>query len=92
MSFAFKRFNFAHQIELIDHGFPLRGASCHATSASSSSLSRLFVGCDNGSIHVLNENAQLIYAFSSHGYKVLQCSWLEVECIDRPFHPISNIH
>lgn len=72
MSFAFKKFNFFVQNETASNGFP-RNSTCHTQGSSA-----LFVGCDNGSVHALDESFNLLYTFHAHGHKVLEVLWLEV--------------
>ncbi|MEW5305680.1 MAG: hypothetical protein WDW36_008205 [Sanguina aurantia] len=71
MSFAFKKFNFFVQNETASNGFP-KNSTCHTQGSSA-----LFVGCDNGSVHALDESFNLLYTFNAHGHKVLEVLWLE---------------
>ena len=72
MSFAFKRFNFFQQNEVPNHSYP-RNSTCFCLGSS-----LLFVGCDNGSVHALDESLQTDISFTAHSYKVFEVIWLEV--------------
>lgn len=72
MSFAFKKFSFFQQQEVKAHGFPANPTSycCGA--------SLIYVGCDNGSVVVLDDGYQLVHSFSAHSHKVLHLAWAQV--------------
>lgn len=72
MSFAFKKFNFFTQQELKDHTFPAN-ATCHCVGNG-----LVFLGCDNGSLHVLDDQYQTVSSFTAHGHRVLFVRWLQV--------------
>lgn len=71
--FAFKRFNFFHQQEVHGHTFPTN-ATCYAPNTSG----HLFVGCDDGRVHAVDEHAHSAYSFAAHGHKVFDALLLEV--------------
>ncbi|GAX83865.1 hypothetical protein CEUSTIGMA_g11290.t1 [Chlamydomonas eustigma] len=69
--FAFKKFNFFQQ-----HGIDLH--ECPNTSTCfAASKSYLFVGCDNGIFHALDERAKDVFNFVAHGHRVHDAVWLE---------------
>ena len=70
--FAFKKFQFFQHTEVQGHAYPRNATCCAPTPACS------YVGCDNGSIHVLDPSFQLMASFPAHGYRVLDLVWLEV--------------
>lgn len=70
--FAFKKFSFFTQVEVKLHSFPAN-ATCHCVGPQ-----QLFVGCDNGSIHVLDDTCQSQGAFSGFGHKVLFLAYAKV--------------
>lgn len=72
MSFAFKKFTFFQHTEVQGHAYP-RNATCCAPSPVC-----LHVGCDNGSVHLLDSSFQLLATFQAYGYKVHEALWLEV--------------
>ena len=82
MSFAFKRFNFFQQSDVSQHEYPRNATS----SCIGDPL--LFVGCDNGSVHALDESLQTVFSFTAHSYKVFEVIWLEVrtlQLIEKPW-------
>jgi hypothetical protein len=72
MSFAFKKFNFFQQHEVKLHGFPAN-STCHCLGGS-----LLYVGCDNGTVHLLDEVFQSQGSLHAYGYKVLFMAWAPV--------------
>lgn len=70
--FAFKKFSFFQQVEVKLHGFP-PNSTCHTVSPQ-----HLFVGCDNGSIHVLDETYQSQGSFNGFAHKVLFVAYAKV--------------
>jgi hypothetical protein len=74
MSFAFKKFNFFQQHEVKLHGFPAN-STCHCLGGS-----LLYVGCDNGTVHLLDEAFQSQGSLNVYGYKVLFMAWAPVGC------------
>jgi hypothetical protein len=70
--FAFKKFSFFQQVEVKLHGFP-PNSTCHCEGSQ-----QMFVGCDNGSIHVLDETYQSQGSFSAFGHKVLYMAYVQV--------------
>jgi hypothetical protein len=74
MSFAFKKFSFFQQHEVKLHGFPAN-STCHCLGGS-----LLYVGCDNGTVHLLDEAFQSQGSLNAYGYKVLFMAWAPVSC------------
>lgn len=70
--FAFKKFSFFQQVEVKLHGFP-PNSTCHTVGPQ-----HLFVGCDSGSIHVLDETYQSQGSFNGFGHKVLFMAYAKV--------------
>lgn len=70
--FAFKKFSFFQQVEVKLHGFPAN-STCHCIGPQ-----YLFIGCDNGNVHVLDEAYQSQGSFSAFGHKVLFMEFVEV--------------
>lgn len=70
--FAFKKFSFFQQVEVKLHGFP-PNSTCHCEGPQ-----QMFVGCDNGSIHVLDETYQSQGSFGAFGHKVLYMAYVQV--------------
>jgi len=82
MSFAFKRFSFFGQHDTATHAFPTAAATCAATGAG-----RVFVGCDGGALHVLDEAFRAVVTVPAYGHKLLLLAWAEVRgcfCFLRP--------
>ncbi|KAJ9526623.1 hypothetical protein QJQ45_017615, partial [Haematococcus lacustris] len=71
MSFAFKKFSFFTHSELQNHAYPRNATCCTPTPHCCA------VGCDNGSIHLLNSAFQLILSFQAHGAKVFELVYVE---------------
>lgn len=76
MSLAFKKFTFFQQQEEKGHAYPA-GAACYCEGPGC-----LYVGCDNGSLHLLDEQYRTITSFNAHGHKIFELCLLEVryEC------------
>lgn len=72
MSFAFKKFSFFQQHEVKIHGFP-SNSTCHCLGGS-----LLYVGCDNGTVHLLDDTFQTQGSLNAYGYKVLYITWSQV--------------
>lgn len=72
MSFAFKKFSFFQQQDIKDHGFPAN-AACYVAGGPC-----LFVGCDDGSVQVLDDTFQKVTSFAAYGHKVLHAAWAQV--------------
>jgi hypothetical protein len=70
--FAFKKFSFFQQVEVKLHGLP-PNSTCHCVGPQ-----QLFIGCDNGSIHVLDETYQSQGSFNGFGHKVLFMAFAQV--------------
>jgi hypothetical protein len=75
MSFAFKKFSFFQQHEVKLHGFPAN-STCHCLGGS-----LLYVGCDNGTVHLLDEAFQSQGSLNAYGHKVLFIAWAPVSAI-----------
>jgi WD40 repeat protein len=72
MSFAFKKFSFFQQIELQSHSFPVNSTAC------AYSTQYIFVGCDDGTIHILNDRFETLASVTGFGHRVLHLAWAEV--------------
>lgn len=72
MSFAFKKFQFLQNAEVPAHAWP-RNATCSVPSPR-----HLYVGCDNGTVHVLDGSFQLFSTFQAHAFRVFYVGYLEV--------------
>lgn len=72
MSFAFKKFSFFQQSEVHGHAFPLN-STCYTSGPGC-----FLVGCDNGSLHVLDEAFQLLTTLPAHGFRVFELVHLPV--------------
>jgi hypothetical protein len=72
MSLAFKKFTFFQQQEEKGHNYPA-GAACYCEGPGC-----LYVGCDNGSLHLLDEQYHTITSFNAHGHKIFELCLLEV--------------
>ena len=72
MSYAFKKYNFFTHSEVHGHAFP-RNATCSTPGAGC-----CFVGCDNGSVQLLDDSFQLLTSFQAHGHKVLELVFTQV--------------
>lgn len=72
MVFAFKKFSFFQQHEVKLHGFP-PNSTCHCVGGS-----LLYVGCDNGAVHLLDDTFQSQGSLNAFGHKVLYMAWFQV--------------
>lgn len=75
MSFAFKKFSFFQQHEVKIHGFP-SNSTCHCLGGN-----LLYVGCDNGTVHLLDEAFQSQGSLNAYGYKVQYMAWAPVSML-----------
>eukprot|EP00879_Flechtneria_rotunda_P007092 GHRR01007444.1.p1 GENE.GHRR01007444.1~~GHRR01007444.1.p1 ORF type:complete len:921 (+),score=350.13 GHRR01007444.1:614-3376(+) len=71
MSFAFKKFSFFQQLEVPVHDFPPNSTS-HCLGGNF-----LYVGCDNGTVQLLDDVFQFQGCYNAYGYKVLYMAWVQ---------------